>query len=235
MSPRESLLPATLIEDLQLAAAFAMWCAILWWMWRSGWRVQRRYFIGASLTPLARTAVVWPAAIIGVVTIVLALQRPNASGVVAVAMIGLISAITDWRTHRLPNAYTAMMGAGVLLGSIVAVWLAEDPLATALGIGIGALVWFLPLFALSKLPGGVGFGDVKLAPVLGAMLGAEGTGAALGGLLIAVLAAGLGAVWRLLIGHTDPRSRMPLGPWLILGALLGEFVWATLPDWSGVL
>lgn len=235
MSVMPSLLPASIVDDLSLAAAFTMWCAILWWMWRRGWRVQRRYFIRASRTPLARNSVVWPSAIIGLVTIVLALQMPNASGVVAVAMIGLISAITDWRTHHLPNAYTAMMALGVLLGSGVAIWLSPDRCTTAQGIAVGALAWFVPLFLFSKLPGGIGFGDVKLAPVLGAMLGAQGSGTALAGLVVAFFAAGVGALWRLLVGEADLKSRMPFGPWLILGALISEFIWGALPDWVGAL
>lgn len=231
---RHSLLQPVL-DDFSLAAAFLVWCLLVLWLVRSGWRVQRRYFIEATLTPYKRNGIVWTSAIIGVLAIVASHLRPTAPAIVAVSMIGVLSAITDARTHRLPNAYTAAMALGVAFGCAVAIGLADAPLRKAAAIGAGLLIWFVPLWVLSRFPGGVGFGDVKLAPVLGAMLGAVSVEAAIGGLLVSFLAAGLAAVWRIVVGSAGTQARMPLGPWLILGSAFSHVVWAIVPDWASTV
>jgi leader peptidase (prepilin peptidase)/N-methyltransferase len=67
----------------------------------------------------------------------------------------------------------------------------------------------------------MGFGDVKLAPVLGATLGWIGISSALTGLFMAFLLGGLvGAA--LLLGRRAHRgSQIPFGPYLLAGALAG--------------
>lgn len=56
---------ATTVQDLSLALALATWLIIIYWLWRYGWRVQRRYFIEATLTPYKRTGIVWTSALFG--------------------------------------------------------------------------------------------------------------------------------------------------------------------------
>jgi leader peptidase (prepilin peptidase) / N-methyltransferase len=69
-------------------------------------------------------------------------------------------------------------------------------------------------------------GDVKLAPTLGLALGwlSWGTVAAflLGGL------AGLGGMLALGLSR---KSRLPFGPWLVVGALLGVLVGGEVAGW----
>ncbi len=227
---RNSLLKPV-ADDLSLASALLVWFLVVAWLWRKGWRVQRRYFIEATLTPYKRNGIVWTSAIIGIITIVASHLRSSAPAIVAVAMIGALSALTDARTHRLPNAYTAAMGLGVAFGAGCAVAASDEPWRVLAAIGAGLLIWLVPLWLLSRLPGGVGFGDVKIAPVLGAMLGSESVEAAIGGLVISFLAAGLAAVWRIVVGSAGTQARMPLGPWLILGAAVSHVVWGVVPDW----
>ena len=52
LSPRIS-------SDLSLVSGFLTWIIILGWLWHSGWRVQRRYFIEVTQKPLSRNAIVW--------------------------------------------------------------------------------------------------------------------------------------------------------------------------------
>lgn len=231
---RDSLLQPVL-DDLSLASAFLVWCLLVAWLWRSGWRVQRRYFVEATLTPYRRNGIVWTSAIIGLIAIIASHLRPSAPAIVAVSMIGVLSAITDYRTHRLPNAYSAAMALGVLFGAGCTIAVSDAPLRTGMLILAGLLTWLIPLWLLSRLPGGVGFGDVKLAPILGAMLGAVGIEAAVGGLILSFLAAGVVALWRIIVGSAGTQARMPLGPWLILGAAVSHVVWAFIPDWSNFL
>ena len=218
LEPVQDSILKPVLDDLSLASAFLVWCIVVAWLWRSGWRVQRRYLIEATLTPYRRNGIVWTSAIIGVIAIIASHLRPSAPAIVAVSMIGVLSAITDYRTHRLPNAYTAAMALGVLFE-----------------VFAGLFAWLIPLWLLSRLPGGVGFGDVKLAPVLGAMLGAVSVEAAVGGLIFSFLAAGFAATWRIVVGSAGTHARMPLGPWLIFGAAVSHVIWVFIPDWSKFL
>lgn len=62
--------------DLSLVSGFLTWIIVLVWLWRSGWKIQRRYFIEATRTPLTRNAIVWSSAIVGAILFVAAQMRP---------------------------------------------------------------------------------------------------------------------------------------------------------------
>lgn len=232
MNERGFALLAPLLGDVCLLSGFATWILIVWWLWLRGWRVQRRYFIEATLPPLRRTQITWMSALIGVLAVIAAHSTPSAAALVSVAMIGTLSALTDVRTHKLPNAYTGAMAVGVSIGCACAVLVSDSPTSVLADVAWGGAIWAVPMWLLSRLPGGVGFGDVKLAPVLGAMLGTEGITAAVFGLFMSVIAAGLGAVWRLVIGSAGTSSRMPLGPWLVVGSMIAHILHGVIPQWT---
>ena len=163
-----------LSADLSLISGFLTWIVVLFWLWRSGWKIQRRYFIEATQKPLTRNAIVWSAGIVGAIFFVAAQMRPGMPGVMTVAMIGTLSAYVDARTHRLPNAYTVAMAIGVVLGVIIGGVMSPLWQQRLVGSLVGALVWFVPIAVLNRLPDGMGGGDVKLAPVLGALVGSVG-------------------------------------------------------------
>ena len=223
---------ATTVQDLSLALALATWLIIIYWLWRYGWRVQRRYFIEATLTPYKRTSIVWTSALFGAATIVTLQLKPSAPAIVSVAMIGALSVLVDARTHKLPNAYTDTMAIGGTFGALCMVFHSETPLKVILRIALSMAIWAVPLWILSRIPGGVGFGDVKIAPVLGALLGCVGIQAAYGGLIISFVLAGGAALWRLVVGNAGTGARIPLGPWLILGAAGGYIGWGAILQWQ---
>lgn len=53
-----SWLPDWLSADLSLISGFLTWIIVLAWLWKSGWKIQRRYFIEATQKPLTRNAIV---------------------------------------------------------------------------------------------------------------------------------------------------------------------------------
>src|SRR3954452_24523504 len=101
---------------------------------------------------------------------------PELPAVLAFIFGGVLLAVIDWKVHRLPTRlvyYTlAGVGAGLVFASLVQ-W-DWHPLATAV---VGALVFanvFFLLWYLTKHFSGMlvlGFGDVRLAAVLGLLLG----------------------------------------------------------------
>jgi leader peptidase (prepilin peptidase)/N-methyltransferase len=76
----------------------------------------------------------------------------------------------------------------------------------------------------------MGFGDVKLAGLLGGALAWLGWGPFAVGAFGAFLLGGMFAVGLLLTGRANRGSGIPFGPWMLLGAALGIAVGA--PAWS---
>ena len=214
-------LPPWLSADLSLISGFLTWIVVLSWLWRSGWKIQRRYFIEATQKPLTRNAIVWSAGIVGAIFFVAAQMRPGMPGVMTVAMIGVLSAYVDARTHRLPNAYTVAMAIGVVLGLAVGGVISPLWQERLIGALLGALIWF----------GGMGGGDVKLAPVLGALVGSVGLHPAIFALALSFVSAGVAALWKIVVGSAGTKTRVPMGPWMIGSALVGTIAWGVVPDW----
>ena len=224
-------LPPRISSDLSLVSGFLTWIIILGWLWHSGWRVQRRYFIEVTQKPLSRNAIVWGAAIVGAVFFVAAQMRPGMPAVMTVAMIGALSAYVDACTHRLPNMYTVVMGIGVIVGTLIGCLISPMWPERLVDFAVGALIWLVPVAILNRLPGGMGGGDVKLAPVLGAMVASVGLHAAVFALALSFVSAGLAALWKIVVGSAGTKSRVAMGPWMIGSALVGTIAWGVVPEW----
>lgn len=137
--------------------------------------------------------------------------------------IGIALTLIDLDHHRLPNAIVlpSYIVTAVLL--VLASVLTGD-YARLLSAAIGcaalfALYWILAM----AYPGGMGFGDVKLAGALGMLLGWLGWAPLIVGGFSAFLIGGLvGAL--LMIGRRATRkSRIPFGPFMLVGAAVGIF------------
>ena len=51
--------------EWNLFLSVIVWITYAVWLSVSGWAIQRRYFVEASLTPLKRNGVVWAAVLVG--------------------------------------------------------------------------------------------------------------------------------------------------------------------------
>ncbi|MBG6180318.1 prepilin peptidase [Arthrobacter sp. CAN_A1] len=135
-------------------------------------------------------------------------------------VVGARLSIIDVRSHLLPNRiiFPAYPSAGLLLG--LAGLLAGDGARVLTMIG-GAVVLWLAYFLLRVLyPAGMGFGDVKLAGLLGLYLGFVGWSHLLWGTIAAF---GLGALWGVVLiasRRGTLTSAMPFGPFMIAGTAL---------------
>lgn len=134
--------------------------------------------------------------------------------------IGATLAYIDWNTRLLPSDLVRPSYLLVIVGVVVATIGSHDLAAlerAALGWlvagGIYALLWFV-------YPPGLGFGDVRLAGVLGLALGYVGWGELLVGVYAGFLLGGvLGAVLR--VSHVVRQKHVPFGPFMLVGALVG--------------
>jgi leader peptidase (prepilin peptidase)/N-methyltransferase len=142
--------------------------------------------------------------------------------------VGLIW--VDLDVHRLP------VGLVVPTGAWLVPLLAVASLATAdrrwLGALAGALVMGLVYLALALLPGGgVGGGDVRLAPLIGALLGWLGSGALVVGLLSGFVVGGLAAAVLLALRRVGPSTSIAYGPAMCLGAWAGIALTSRILAW----
>jgi leader peptidase (prepilin peptidase)/N-methyltransferase len=139
------------------------------------------------------------------------------------AAISIVLALIDIDTHRLPNP--------IVLPSYLVVF-ALLALASALTGNWWALIWalcggailFATYFVMVLIyPRGMGFGDVKLAGVIGLVLGWLGWGTLAVGGFAAFLLGGLFGILLLLTRKAGRKSAIPFGPWMLVGAWVGVF------------
>ncbi|MET0715248.1 MAG: prepilin peptidase, partial [Mycetocola sp.] len=142
--------------------------------------------------------------------------------------ISVALAMIDIDTRKLPNAIVLPsypMAAGLLTAAAL---LASEPgrILTAL---IGAVSLFGIYLVLALIyPGGMGYGDVKLAGVLGLYLGWLGWEAAVVGGFAAFLLGGVFSLVLVALRRANLKSGIPFGPWMIAGAWVGILVGAQI-------
>jgi leader peptidase (prepilin peptidase)/N-methyltransferase len=131
------------------------------------------------------------------------------------AALSVILAVTDVRTHRLPDRILLPGGTAVLtlLAAAAAVIGAPDRVA---GLGGGAALAFAVCLAVHLArPAEFGGGDVKLAGLCGAVLGWYGPEAVASGIALGFVAGGVAAGGVVLAGV---RGRaIAFGPFLLFG------------------
>lgn len=140
------------------------------------------------------------------------------------AAIAVALALIDVDVRRLPNAI--VLPAYPVLAVLLVLGVDRPSLVRA---AIGAVLLFVLFFGIALVaPGAMGFGDVKLAGVVGGMTAYLSWGAfltaAFGGFLLGALA----GVLLMLGGRAGRRTAVPFGPFMLLGA------WASILGASGL-
>lgn len=147
---------------------------------------------------------------------------PVAVPLLILACASISLAIIDFDTMRLPDAITGPATAAIA-ASLIAISAATgtwDALGRGTLAGAAATVAYGALWAVS---GGraIGFGDVKIAFMLGLMAGwfswPSAIVAVASGWLVGGIASGIALATR----RIGPRSHIPFGPALIVGAWIG--------------
>jgi len=136
------------------------------------------------------------------------------------AAVGLALALIDLDCKRLPDALTlpsypvaaALLGIAALAGS------GSGSLVRAL---LGGAAMYAVYFALCfAYPAGMGFGDVKLAGVLGMYTAWLGWGAWAVGLFLGFFLGGLFGLGLIALKKGGRKTAVPFGPFMLLGVLL---------------
>jgi len=146
--------------------------------------------------------------------------RWTAPALAVAALAGVALFAIDVRTHRLPNALTypttavvalLLLGAGLVSGDWDAV--ARSALG-ALALGVA----YLLLHVIN--PGGLGFGDVKLAVLLGMVTAWFGWPVLWATALLPFLLGGLVAVVLLVTRRATRKTAIAFGPFMLAGAVV---------------
>jgi leader peptidase (prepilin peptidase)/N-methyltransferase len=142
----------------------------------------------------------------------------------AFAALAIALALIDLDVRRLPNVL--VLPAYPVLAVLLVIGGDGEALLRAL-IAAAALFAFYFLIALAA-PGSMGFGDVKLAGVVGGMLGYLSWGALLVGAFGAFVLGSIVGVGLMMRGSADRKSAVPFGPFMLLGA------WVSILGASGL-
>ena len=134
--------------------------------------------------------------------------------------IGVALTLIDLDVHRLPDLIVLPSYPIAFVLLLVPTVVSGDWGALLRGVlaGLALFVGYLVLALVSPGGGGLGFGDVKLAGVLGLLLGWVGWGPAVVSVLAAFVLGGFIALILLLARRATRSSSMAFGPSMILGA-----------------
>ena len=133
-------------------------------------------------------------------------------------------ALIDIDTKRLPNAIVLPSYPVATALLALASWNpggASDWPALGRALIGGAALYAVYFVLMFIYPAGMGFGDVKLAGVVGLFLGWVGWGALVAGWFAAFLLGGVFSIALLAARRANRKTGIPFGPWLLLGAAVG--------------
>lgn len=147
------------------------------------------------------------------------------------AGVTMVLILTDLDHKRIPNR---ILYPGTAVGIILlagGAMLDGDPGAFGRGL-LGGLAYFGGLFVLAIIArGGFGFGDVKLAFLLGLFTSYPGWRHLIVGVFLAFLIGGVVAIGLLVSRRKGRKDAIPFGPSLVIGAWLAIAYGSEIWEW----
>jgi leader peptidase (prepilin peptidase)/N-methyltransferase len=181
--------------------------------------ISVRYPLVELLTGGAFVVVAWRAAQLD--------QRAAVPALLAFTALGIALAAIDIDVRRLPDRLV-LPAYPVLAALLAGAGVVRHDWSSVARAGLGALALFTFFFALAAAsPQGMGFGDVKLAGVIGLVLGYLSWPALLIGAFAGFFLGAVVGVVVLATGAGDRKTAVPFGPFMVAGALLA--LWITAP------
>ena len=147
------------------------------------------------------------------------------------AAISVALALIDLDVKRLPNVIVLPSYPVSLLLLLVPA-IVEDGWGDYLNAILGGVALFAFYFLLAFIyPAGMGFGDVKLAGVLGIYLGWLGWSVLIAGGFLGFLIGGCVGVILMLANRAGRKTAIPFGPFMLAGAFLAIVFGQAIADW----
>ncbi|MFI9175442.1 prepilin peptidase [Streptomyces lincolnensis] len=152
--------------------------------------------------------------------------RPEVAVWLLLAPVGVLLTVVDLRVRRLPDILT-LPSAAAALALLGLVSLVPEHTGHWSSAALGTLALGAGYYLLWRIhPGGMGFGDVKLALLVGAVLGWYGWGTVLLGTLTGFVLGALYGWTLVLLRRADRKTAIPFGPFLIAGVYAGLLIGA---------
>jgi leader peptidase (prepilin peptidase)/N-methyltransferase len=170
-----------------------------------------------------------PMLLVGMVFGVPSLWVWPAYAVFTVSMVLL--AVTDLDTKLIPNR---ILGPSIIACAILlaAGWLFDRDAGSIVRAGLGALAYFFAMYALALIArGGLGFGDVKLAFLIGMMTGFLGWGPVIVAGILGFIIGGLVSIVLLISRRMTRKDAIPFGPFMVAGGLIATIWGIGITDW----
>lgn len=166
----------------------------------------------------------WPVALVLTATLL----------VVTLACVCL--AAMDLDVHRLPDRIMwptmGVLGGGLAVAALAGGFVTPLGRALLAALAAGGLYLLIALISLARGSLALGLGDVKLAVVLGGVLGWFGWAEAISGIYAGFLVGGLFGIALLIGRRVSWKGHFAYGPPMMVGALLGLMVGPTVLPWG---
>jgi len=133
------------------------------------------------------------------------------------AAIGMALALIDLNVHRLPDVI--VLPSYPVLAALLLIDWNPHALLRALEGGAVLFAFYYAIAVIAK--GAMGFGDVKLAGVLGGAMAYLSWGTLLTGSFLAFILGSLVGVLLIAVGRAGRKTAIPFGPFMVVGAMAG--------------
>jgi leader peptidase (prepilin peptidase)/N-methyltransferase len=145
--------------------------------------------------------------------------------------VSIALAMIDIATFKLPFIIVAPAYPVAVILLALASWPGGQWSALTRALIGGAVLWSLYRLLHLIYPSGMGYGDVRLAGLLGLYLGWTGWGALFVGGFAGFLIGGVGGVVVLTVLKGSLKAHIPFGPYMFVGAWLGLIGGSAIAEW----
>ena len=173
--------------------------------------------------------IVTPALLVALVYAVPSLWLWPAYAAFGISMVLLT--VTDLDTKLIPNR---ILGPATVATAVLLIlgWAIARDAGSILRAGAGALAYFAAMYVLAVLArGGLGFGDVKLAFLIGMVTGFLGWGHVVVAGVSAFILGGVTAVLLLVTRRSSRKDAIPFGPFMIVASVIAVLWGTAIIDW----
>ncbi len=147
------------------------------------------------------------------------------------AAISVSLALIDIDHQRLPNAIV-LPSYPVAAALLVMAAVGEGHPGRLIRIALAGLALYVFYFVLMLIqPRGMGFGDVKLAGILGGYLGWFGWGPVMAGAFLGFAVGGIAGLLLMIARRAGMKTLIPFGPYMLAGAWLGMVYGPQISSW----
>lgn len=139
--------------------------------------------------------------------------------------------VTDLDTKLIPNR---ILGPSIVVCAVLLAcgWVLERDAGSLVRAILGALAYFAAMYVLALVArGGLGFGDVKLAFLIGLMTGFLGWGPVVVAGIFAFLIGGIVSLVLLLTRRLNRKDSIPFGPFMVAAGLIATAWGSAITDW----